>query len=85
MKFKITGEAKVTIEGANYAALVPVTAYDSDNTVVDQVELQVTGPLTDTAAQFKARLATAATAWKSTVTTQETLKAKLAKLTGTEL
>lgn len=76
----VTGQCIVSINGTNYSVDVPATAYDDGNTVVGTINLNVTGPLTDTQAQFKTKLVTASNTWKASVQTIETMKAKLGRL-----
>jgi len=85
MKFIITGEPVVTITGTDYAADLPATAYDDDNTVVAQTVLRVVGQTNTTLAAFKTAMKAVAAAWKTSVAAQEDLRTRLVKVVGLEL
>lgn len=87
MYVAVTGPAQITVEGSNYTALVPVTAYDDpgENTPIGSTNLTITGPLTDTIAQIKTKGVAAVAAWKVNIQAVNTMAQKFAQIIGAQV
>ena len=85
--FYVNGKTMVTTTDDNYTALVPLTAYDSDSTVIGSTVVTITGPKTDVLADIKTKLGTSQEVadFKSSVTAGNTMRRKFDKLDGYNL
>lgn len=79
---KVSGQPIIIVNGSNYSCDVPVSLYDDAGWKGEGTILTITGALTDTGAQFLAKLKTASDDWQATLAIRGTFQAKLSGLVG---
>ena len=85
MIIKVSGIPRLQINGSNFSADVPITAYDNAGWAATSTVVTVTGALSDSAATFMTSLQTQADTWKATLATMDTMNIKLVNLVGRTL